>query len=713
MSQVHRPWILIFVLTLLLPAIGRGASSEDWADPAVFARNQLPTHTLTIPFSSEKAALQGQIDQSSFYQSLNGQWRFLWVENPSLVPPGFFASDFDDRDWKTIPVPSNWQMHGYGHPMFRNVAHTFRDDPPSVPRDYNPVGCYRQNFSVPSSWQGRRVFLHFAGVKAALRLWVNGIEVGYDEGGMEPSEFDITPYLVPGTNSLSAWVPRFSDSTYLECQDMWRLSGIFRDVFLFSTPPIHLFDYLVETDLQESDALLKVRATIRNFADQSPSAGTLQLQLLDPQGQSVFSAALERPFSSPPPGEDVEVLFEQKISNPLLWSAEQPSLYRLLFHLEEQGEAIPTEFVTGRIGFRTVAIRDQAILVNGVPVKFNGVNRHEHDPVTGRFNSRERMIQDLRIMKQFNINLVRTSHYPPDPVFLDLADEYGIYIVDEVNDEAHANPQLSEDPRWLDLYLDRVERMVLRDRNHPSIIFWSAGTESGTGENIAAVIRRGPELDPSRPAWMYGATSTTPDQPFEEIIGPRYPPPAVLERFATEQDQRPSFMDEYAAATGNSVGHLDEYWELIRKHRRLTGGAIWDWVSPGILEQVRLTDDSSPYQRPAAVFGRVKLVPGKQGMAVELSGHDEWVETYRSDHLDLDGAELTLSLWIFPRSWNGTNSLLTKGSQWGIEQQDREHLEFYILDHERVSVVQKLPADWEFNWHRVVARYDGQNLSLQ
>lgn len=706
-----------FVLLTAQQVEAQAGNPPDWENPTVFARNQMPGHTRVVPYPDESSALTYALSRSPFFVSLNRRWSFHWAENLTKAPQDFFQPSFDARSWDSIRVPSDWQTEGFGYAMFRNVAQTFRADPPHVPADFNPVGSYLTRFRVPGEWSGRRVFLHFEGIKSASQVWLNGHEVGYDEGGMTPSEYDVTDVLTAGENLLAVRVLRYSDGSYLECQDMWRWSGIYRDVYLYSTPSTYIQDFLIRTDLDPADrnAVLRTDVDLRNSSE-SPSAGVaVRTILFGPDGSRVPTRRDEAQVLSLMAGRTTTLSLETRVASPRLWSAESPDLYTLLFTLTDPADGRVLEVVPARIGFRSVEVRDQALLINGVAVKFNGVNRHEHDPKTGRAVSLDVMRTDLKLMKQFNINLVRTSHYPPDPRFLDLADEYGVYVVDEVNDEAHAHPGLSADPAWRAAYLDRAERMVLRDRNHPSIIFWSAGNESGIGRNLADLIQRGHGLDPTRPAWMYGATSTTPDQPFEEIIGPRYPPPDVLESFGrvpAAEDPRPSFMDEYDAATGNSLGHFDEYWRLIRRYRRLMGGAVWDWVSPGLQARLRVTPDSSRHHNQGYLFGKAELIEGRSGKALSLSGHDEWVEMYRDPSLDYQGGELTLSLTVLPRKWNGAGSFLTKGSDYGLVQSSASQLRFYVGDKAGTSVSAPVPQGWEGRWHELSGVFDGRSLKL-
>jgi len=691
------------------------AGVPDWQNPAVFARNQEPRHIPFVPYTNISDALKDDWNASPFYQSLNGTWNFKWFANPDEVPENIH----DERavSWfrNTIQVPSCWQMEGFGHPKFRNVQQPFPATPPEVPEDYNPVGVYRKTFTIPENWDGRQVFLHFEGVKSASYVWINGEKVGYDQGGMEQAEYDITPYLQQGTNDITVQVFRYCDGTYLECQDMWRLSGIYRDVYLMATPKTHIRDFNITTDLDSRyrDATLNVETILKNYDQQTTSGNyRLSIQLFDETKNPVLEEPLTKNDLSLSANEDRTLQFSAEIDNPDKWSAEFPNLYTLTLELKDD-DGNTLEVVSDRVGFREVEIKGQAIYINGRQIKFNGVNSHMHHPVLGRGMDMETIRKDLTLMKKFNINCVRTSHYPPNHEYLDVADELGIYVVDETNDEAHATTYVSENPEWRPMYLDRVRGMVKRDRNHPGVVIWSAGNESGSGENIASLIEEGKRLDPTRP-WLYGGNDGR--LPFEDIIGPRYPHPDKLRELGEEtpeEEPRPSFMDEYLAASGNSLGQLQEYWDVIRSYDRTTGGAIWDWVSPGIKRPVRLTKDASPNNNQGILMGNAGLVPGKSGKSLSLSGHDEWVEFYRDPSLDITGNKLTLETWIYPRQWNGYGYLVNKGDhQYGLKQPAEDTLQFYIHDGKTIACEALVPENWRNNWHHIAGIYNGEQLQL-
>jgi beta-galactosidase len=689
-------------------------------NPSIIDLNQEPFHVPLLPFQTVNEALGNNWSKSASFLSLNGQWKFRWSENPEVSPKDFFTEQFNDKSWDLIPVPSNWEMHGYGDPVFRNIAQPFKANPPFIPHDYNPVGSYRKTFNFPASFKGKQVFLHLESVTSAAFVWVNGKQVGYNQGANEPAEFNITPYLKPGKNLIAINVYKYSDGTYLEDQDFWRLGGIFRNVFLFATPGTHIRDYFVKTDLdnQYQDATLDISAVVKNYEQQASSGFSVRATLYDNQKKHVYSSLLSDKFSVEGINEK-EIRLTSKIANPAKWSAEKPNLYHLTLELINT-EGKVTEVLYNRIGFKKTEVKNQALLVNGVPVKLNGINSHMQHPDLGHAMDIETIRKDFILMKQFNINCVRTSHYPPNNEYLDLADEYGIYVVDETGDESHATEFISEKPEWTDAYINRVQGMVLRDRNHPSILFWSAGNESGFGNNICQVIKEGKRLDPTR-IFMYGGNTDDVawknEVPCEDIFGPRYATPYEVKtriaQVSEAQDPRPSFMDEYVAATGNGAGGLDEYWDLIYEYPRLTGGAIWDYVSPGITEKIRLVTDQSPNNITTSLKSRGKLVPGNFGKGIELSGYDQWIDVYRHPALDISGDQLTLSAWIFPRRFLAPNAIITKGSfQYGLVQDTEQTIEFYLTGNKKVSVKGNLPADWQNKWHHVAAIYDGSEISI-
>ena len=643
--------------------------------------------------------------------SLNGDWRFFFANTPEEVPQNFFATNFKDGKWRTIHVPSNWEMQGYGDPQFRNVPAPFKANPPFVPRDYNPTGAYRKTFTLPAAWKGQQVFLRLEKVQSGSFVWLNGQQVGYNEGGQEPAEYDVTPYLRPGKNVLAVCVVKYCDGYYLEGQDYWRLAGICDDVTLYATPKTRLFDWFVTTDLddQYKDATLQVAVDVKKYEDVS---GTFAVRatLKDAKGNLV-KEMLSDPFTMTQKGKKSLTLTSQ-VSNPDKWTCETPVLYQLALELlNESGDVL--QQISSKMGFKETEIRHQTFYLNGQPIKVNATNTHMQHPELGHAMNEETIRKDMEILKQHNFNAVRTSHYPPVNKYLELADEYGLYIIDETGDEAHASEYISNDQRFREMYVERVQKLVLRDRNHACVLFWSAGNESGEGPLITEVVKEGKRLDPTR-YFMYGGNAYA--HPAEDIIGPRYPTPYELEMNTAmvpeSEDPRPSFMDEYLSVAGNAGGGMDEFWTVIRRHPRLMGGAIWDFVNPGLTEHIRPLTDSSPYNTPVHLMGNAKVEKG----VLHLNGHDEWVEVYRSSNVELSGKALTISFDVRPGKLSGTYEgapYITKGNtQFGVVQKGNEKLQFYLHSGVKHTLDVDLPADWVGNWHHVTASWDGKEMRL-
>lgn len=709
---------LLLILTWTLFVHAQNASFlthiyDYLENTSVFEINQVEGHTASVPYNSVSEALKNNKAASGNYLSLNGTWKFNYTETPEGVPGDFFTENFNDRKWDTISVPSNWEMKGYGDPLFRNVTSPFRPDPPRIPKEYNPTGSYRRTFTVPTDWKNKEVFLRMEKTASASFVWINGKEVGYNEGAQEPAEYNITKYLKSGKNTIAVVVYKYSDGYYLEGQDYWRLAGIFDDVWIYAVPGTHIFDWQAVTDLDENyvNADFSLTVTVNNLTDQAASNLNINAILADNKGTQVKMMSGKLSAGS---NELETISFSEKIDNPAKWSAEKPALYSLAVELSDASGTV-LQAISGRIGFKETEIRNQVFYLNGVPVKLNGTNTHMQHPVTGHVMDDATIRKDMEIFKRFNINCVRTSHYPPANRYLELADEYGIYIVDEAGTEAHATEYISRQPEWEQMYRERARRMVLRDRNHPCILFWSAGNESGEGDNICAVIDEGKKYDKTR-SWMYGGNAYA--HKCEDIIGPRYP--AINELITdtylvpSSKDPRPSFLDEYLAVTGNGGGGLDDYWEAFYNHPRSMGGAIWDFVSTGITEPVRILKDDSPNNIQVNAMGRAKLVQGTSGKGIDLNGHDQWVEVYRDDKLETEGNELTLALKVFPRKLSSSaGTLITKGSwQYGLHQIGRDTLEFYLTTRQKHRVKMWLPKNWENNWHTVVATYNGKVITL-
>jgi len=571
---------------------------NDWENPQVVGRNKQPAHATLLPYADLETALTADQNNSPYFQLLNGDWQFHFSPTPATAPEDFNQPDFDSHAWDTIPVPSNWQILGYGIPRYVNPDYAFdKSNPPYIPQDTNETGSYRKTFTIPESWQGRQVFIVFDGVDSAFYLWVNGEQVGYSQDSRLPAEFDLTPYIHSGENSLAVRVYRWSDGSYLEDQDMWFLSGIFRDVYLFSIPGVHIRDFWArpELDAEYRDAALKLRVHLKNYTSKNVAGYQVEASLFDAESHPVDWNVTSK--ADVDAGDEVILELERAVAQPKKWDGEHPNLYRLALQLKDnEGKLLEVEQC--QVGFRAVEIKDGMVLVNGTPIYFRGVNRHEHDPVRGHAVTVESMIEDILLMKRFNINAVRTCHYPDDPRWYDLCDQYGLYLIDEANVESHGLwDRFTKDPDCEMAFVERGSRMVERDKNHPSIIIWSLGNESGEGPNHAAMADWIHRYDPSRPIFYDSADHA----PYLDILSKMYPKLDVLARAGQEPGEtRPFIMCEYAHAMGNSPGNLKEYWEVIEAHPRLRGGFIWDWVDQGISQ---VTSDGKEWYAYGGDFG--------------------------------------------------------------------------------------------------------------
>ncbi len=556
---------------------------NDWENPALMHRNREPGHATLMPFPSMDAARRQDRLLSPWCLLLNGTWKFKYLpKGVEDTPAGFESVDHADARWNSLPVPACWQLHGYDIPQYTNVNYPIPLNPPYVPNE-NPVGLYRRAFTLPPAWKGRQFFLHFAGVDSMFNVWVNGRFVGMSKGPHIPAEFDVTAAVRPGRNIVAVQVFKWSDGTYLEDQDMWRLSGIFRDVYLWSAPPLHLRDVHITPALGEKgQGRMDISLFLRNYSASIRKAEVTAV-LHDPSGRTVASGRAR--LAAPAIGGETCGALTLRIRNPALWSAETPNLYRLTLCLFGDGALL--EALAFNAGFRTVAIRDGQLWINGVSLKVRGVNRHDSSPDTGHYVSRAHMERDVQLMKQHNINFVRTSHYPNDPYWYELCDRYGLFVMDEADLESHGLgvngdwSELSLHPDWRTAFVDRAERMVQRDRNHPCIVFWSLGNESGFGPNHVAMADRIRALDTSRPIHYHPADR----DPCVDVISSMYTNVDRLNNLGAgvaEPDPRPYLLCEYAHAMGNGPGSLKEYWETIWRYPRLIGGCVWEWTDHSI-----------------------------------------------------------------------------------------------------------------------------------
>ncbi len=570
----------------------RAQSFTEWQDPAANAVNRAPMRASYFAYETPEKAIAAEPEQSDRYLSLNGKWKFFFVENADQRPADFYKTDFDSKGWETISVPGIWQVNGYGDPVYINPgypwSHIERPTPPHIPSQDNYVGSYIREVRVPADWKGDAIYIHFGSVTSNLYLWVNGKFVGYSEDSKLGAEFDLTKYLVPGReNKIAFQVFRWCDGSFLEDQDFWRLSGVARGVYLYARPQTRLGDIRVVTDLdsQYKDATLKIDADIVH----ATGATRVDVALIDPAGKTVVSEQGIRP------GKGGVVRLDIPVENPAKWSAESPTLYRLLVTVDNgSGKAEAREYIPVNVGFRKIEIKDSQVLVNGQPVLFKGADRHEIDPTYGYHVPRETMLRDIEILKRFNFNAVRTSHYPNDPYWYELCDRYGIYVIDEANVEAHGmgygKENLGGDARFERAHVERGSRMALRDKNHPSVIFWSLGNESGDGANFRKEYEWIKNYDPTRPVqyeraiWDAGDTTGA---HYSDIWCPMYTGVLEMERLGKDPhlgrvDGRPVILCEYAHAMGNSLGGFKEYWDVIRKYPNLQGGFIWDFVDQAL-----------------------------------------------------------------------------------------------------------------------------------
>lgn len=572
--------LLLFIVLLFFCKAAYSLSDQPWQNPMINEINREPMRAHFTPYISQAVAL-GQLEKPILERlklnsdgerrlSLNGIWQFKYSKNPELAPKEFWKADYNASNWSPIEVPGSWELQGFDAPIYTDVSYPFPVNPPFVPTDYNPVGSYLHQFDLPVDWDGMDVFLDFEGVESAFYVWVNGQEVGYSEDSRLPAHFNITKLLQPGTNKLAVKVFRYSDGSYLEDQDYWKYSGIERNVFLYARPNTRLDDFKVLSELVNDyrDGDFKLTLDFNN-----PLKGyQADVKILDEKSNSVFTKNLK--LAKDVNSYELQTLLPEVAS----WNAETPNLYTLLVTLKDK-KGRELESIIHPFGFRSVEMKNGQVLINNKAVLFKGVNRHEHDPVKGRSISLESMVQDIELMKQFNINAVRCSHYPNYPEWYAFCDYYGLYVIDEANIESHGmmhHPDytLANYPDWADAFQQRMERMVRRDRNFTSIVTWSLGNESGYGKHFEQIYHWTKEFDPSRPVQYEGGGF----KGLSDIYCPMYGRIWLLQQFVNQRQPRPLILCEYAHAMGNSVGNLQDYWNTIESYEQLQGGFIWDWV---------------------------------------------------------------------------------------------------------------------------------------
>ncbi|GHC60774.1 glycoside hydrolase family 2 TIM barrel-domain containing protein [Roseibacillus persicicus] len=722
---------LTLLTALTLPAFSQNKADEkkspDWENEKVFRINKEAPSATRMPFPSAADAVAKKRLESPYCQLLNGTWKFHHVGHPDQRPKDFFKPDFDVSSWDDITVPSNWQIEGYGTLNYSNATYPFEKNPPYVmgtpPGNFltypeenrNQVGSYRRSFTVPAEWADRETFISFEGVDSAFYLWVNGEKVGYSQDSRTTAKFHITEFLVEGDNTLAVEVYQHCDGSYLEDQDMWRLSGIFRDVFIHSTAPTDLADLEVNATVADDyeTGQLSPKLTFRNFSDEATTASyTIWLN----QQKRVESKVRVPAKDTVTVGGD-KVISLPKVS---LWTAETPNLHQLTIRVQAEGQE-PT-FYNHQIGFKRQEIKNGQFLVNGQPVLFKGVNRHDHHPETGHYVTEENMRADILAMKRLNMNSVRCSHYPNDPRFLELCDELGLYVIDEANLEAHgtgwghwAKDSLAKVPSWKEAHLDRMKNMLERDKNHASIVMWSIGNESGDGVNTKACSAYFRERDPSRPVHYEQAA----DFPHVDLITPMYKPLPSLNEWCRKEEkkpldkQRPMIQCEYSHAMGNSSGNLADYWDMWRKERLLQGGFIWDWIDQGLSAKKHAIDVCGPDTRLMGVLTKPQGLPVGGVIIDSKPGHTpkkslKITAKVRGNKAPQVGTENN------NRNESDGYPIVTKGdTAYSLKiDASNKNLEFFVFINGWQSISSPLPKNWQSEFHEVTGTYDGEKLVL-
>ncbi|WP_163710773.1 glycoside hydrolase family 2 TIM barrel-domain containing protein [Mangrovibacterium lignilyticum] len=568
---------------------------QPWVDPNIVQINKEAPRASFIPFANAAEARQDSLWSSPFVQSLNGSWKFHLAHNLKERPYWFFKDDYDVRDWDEIQVPSNWEMLGYDYPIYVSAGYGFKVDPPYIQEDYNPVGSYKRTFNISSDWDAKEVFLHIGAASSNVMIWVNEQFVGYSEDSKTPAEFNLSSYLKKGKNTLAIEIHRWSDASYLEDQDFWRMSGITRDIYLLAREKQHIRDYRVTSTLDENykNGLLSVQTEVVNSGE-----GTTPLYLT---AELFDGKTLLKSMDAPVTFADhkATINFSESVENIRHWSAELPNLYTLILSLEKENGS-PVEVISQQVGFRTVEIKNAQLMVNGKPIYVKGVNLHEHNDVTGHVIDEATMRKDIELMKTHNINTVRTSHYPQPELWYKLCNQYGLYLIDEANIESHGmgygDESLAKDSLWAKGHLYRTKNMFERDKNQPSIIIWSLGNEAGNGINFMQTYKYLKAIDSTRPVQYeqaHGGENT-------DIYCPMYATMERMEKYTKEDGSKPLIQCEYAHAMGNSLGNFQDYWDLMESYDIMQGGCIWDWVDQGIRQ---VNEEGQTYWAYGGDFG--------------------------------------------------------------------------------------------------------------
>ena len=703
------------------------SAAPDWENEKVFRINKEAPRATKMPFASATDALNKHRLDSPFCQMLNGTWKFHHVRHPDQRPQDFYKPEFDVSSWNDIKVPSNWQIEGYGTLIYSNATYPFAKKPPFVmktppgnfltfPEDNrNQVGSYRRTFTIPADWNNRQTFIAFEGVDSAFYLWVNGKKVGYSQDSRTTAEFRITDFLVAGENTLAVEVYQYCDGSYLEDQDMWRLSGIFRDVYLHSAAQVDLQDYEVNATVAEDyqTASINPKLIFRNFTTE-PTTAQYTIWLNGKQKITATASIPSNGFRSTG-GQAALSLPETS-----LWTAETPHLHDFTIQIEVKGQE--PIFYHQKIGFKRQEIKDGQFLVNGKPVLFKGVNRHDHDSVTGHYVTEESMRNDILLMKELNMNSVRCSHYPNDPRFYELCDQLGLYVIDEANLEAHgtgwgrhAKGSLARVPSWKEAHLDRMKNMLERDKNYASIIMWSIGNESGDGVNTKACSAYFRERDPSRPVHYEQAANL----PHVDLITPMYKPLPSLNQWCRNQEklpldqQRPMIQCEYSHAMGNSSGNLADYWDLWRKEPLLQGGFIWDFIDQGITTKKHALDICGPGTRLMGVLTESQGLPAG-GVLVSHKPEHTPKKTLRISATARGNKAPQVGSENNNRNESDGYPIITKGDTcYSLKiGSSNKNIEFFIYTNTWQNLRAPLPENWQQKFHLLVGEYDGQKMTL-
>ena len=571
-------------LIFLSAGLCSAQTQNEWENPKIIEHNKEKPHATFMLFDNAADVKADDYSKSAWHKSLNGTWKFVYTDKYANRILDFYRTDFPDKNWADIPVPSNWERKGFGIPIYTNITYPHPRNPPFIGEN-NPVGTYRKTFTVPEGWAGREVLLHFGSITGYAQVYVNGEKVGMSKVSKSPAEFNITKYLKGGENLLAVQVFRWHDGSYLEDQDFWRLTGIERDVFLYSLPKLSVWDFFVKADLdnQYTNGILTAEIDLRRFSGAAGTAASVTADVINPAGKTVFSQQKQVKISS-----DINTVnFSGTIPKVAQWSAEHPNLYDFIITLKDESGNI-LGLTGSKIGFRKIEIKNAQFMINGMPILFKGTNRHEHDDVEGHVVSRESMIKDIKLMKQFNINAVRTSHYPNDALWYKLCDQYGLYLVDEANIESHGmgveKPGLDRSkhvaylPEWVPAHMDRIHRIVETDKNHPSVVIWSMGNECANGPVFYEAYKWIKSRDNTRFIMFEQAKENS----NTDIVAPMYPDIEYMEEYAAAKKNRPFIMCEYSHAMGNSSGNFQKYWDIIMSSKHMQGGFIWDWVDQGM-----------------------------------------------------------------------------------------------------------------------------------